>query len=612
MNRNLSQRFQDLPIRTKLLSGFSAVLVLTVVLGVLLIVELGTVNSAARSVSGVDLPAAVRIGNISAALNDLESSALARIVEAKPADRAAELTSEQQDEALVNNGLRAYRSSLAPGQDTADYEDIQARWAAFTRANAALLTPNIAPGPATTTLVKHLDATMFSPLQAKISSWETAREGIAAANTRSSTSAYNSARTLGIALLVAAILIGVAIALLLSRSIKRALDAVIERLEMFKSVAADRLKDALEALAVGDLTREYPLPETEMVVFSRDELGRVQETVDDLWKRLVSCFEAYERTRTDLGHLVGEVSGSAERVSAASQQMSVTSGESARAAGEIAQAVGEIAQGTERQVQIAARADEAALEVSRELETAAHSAQETARLAEDAREVTDRGVGAAQQADAAMRSVRDSSVSVADAIRALAEKSDEIGQIVQTISGIAEQTNLLALNAAIEAARAGEQGRGFAVVAEEVRQLAEGSRHAADEISSLITVIQTETLKAVEVVDEGAKRTLTGVDVVEEAGDAFVEIGSAVEQISTRIVQVATTSERLAESARTMQESIREVSSVAEQSSAATEQVSASTQETSAATEQIAASADELANSAQALTGLVSRFSLTA
>jgi methyl-accepting chemotaxis protein len=125
----------------------------------------------------------------------------------------------------------------------------------------------------------------------------------------------------------------------------------------------------------------------------------------------------------------------------------------------------------------------------------------------------------------AIRALAESSAQVGETIQSLSHKSGRIGGIVDTITGLAQQTNLPALNAAIEAARAGDQGKGFAVVAEEVRKLAEESQTAAGQIAALIGEIQSETGRAVQAVDEGARRTQDGVATVEQTRVAFEQIG---------------------------------------------------------------------------------------
>ena len=321
---------------------------------------------------------------------------------------------------------------------------------------------------------------------------------------------------------------------------------------------------------------------------------------------------AFSAMLGNLRELVGKVSDAAGTVGLASQQMTSTSEETGRATGEIAQAVSDVAQGAERQVQLVETTRRAADEVAAAVAESAQQAEQAAEVAAEARKTTEQGVTAAQQADKAMRSVRESSQGVSAAIRELAAKSEQIGAIVAAITGIAEQTNLLALNAAIEAARAGDQGRGFAVVAEEVRKLAEESQNAAHEISDLIGAIQTETTKAVQVVEDGAQKTADGVSVVEQTREAFLSIGHAVDGMAGRVEQIAAAAQQITVSATSMQENINEVALVAEQSSATTEQISASTEQTSASAEEISASAQELASNAEALSHLVAEFRIEA
>ncbi|MGO9955465.1 MAG: methyl-accepting chemotaxis protein [Solirubrobacteraceae bacterium] len=608
------QFFRDLSVRAKLFGGFGVVLVLAIVVGSVLMIEMGSVNSGGVYIATNSLPSVRDTKQVGLDITDYRRAQLQALIERSNSLITADQAQGQIDATAIATLLKNYqRSMISNATDQRMLTQVQHDWSAYLTTTAPLNTMARNPNLAIGTMATATDGTQqaFLNLQQETVAWANDNVQWGNAQLTSNNSTYSTAKTLGIGLLVLLTVVALGIAFLVSRSIKAGVDVVLDRLSSLHDHCVTNLQAGIEALAHGDLTVPVQAVTKPIENPSKDEIGQVAQAVNGVRDRLAAGIDAYNQTRANLNGMIGDVSKTADSVTSSSREMASTSEEYGKATGEIANAVGGIAQGAERQVQMVERARQSAEEVASAVAESAENAKATAVVARQAREAAEQGVGAAEQANEAMRSVRDSSQAVNEAIRELASKSEQIGAIVQTITGIAEQTNLLALNAAIEAARAGEQGRGFAVVAEEVRKLAEDSQSAAHEISGLIGAIQTDTSHAVTVVADGAKRTEDGATVVEQTKEAFLQIGSSVQDMTARIEQIAAASEQIAASAQRMQESIGEVATVAEQSSAATEQVSASTEQTSASAEQIAASAHELSGNAETLNKLVSQFKLT-
>ena len=147
---------------------------------------------------------------------------------------------------------------------------------------------------------------------------------------------------------------------------------------------------------------------------------------------------------------------------------------------------------------------------------------------------------------------------------------------------------MLALNAAIEAARAGEHGKGFAVVAGEVRKLAEGSALAASKIAELIKVIQDDTTKAVERMEQGTRDVQSGKSVVDNAGNSFSTIVQAV-------IGLTKNAEIILKAAQSSSVKINKLVAVMDELNKTSNAVSQEAESVSAATEQLSASMDEIA-----------------
>lgn len=173
----------------------------------------------------------------------------------------------------------------------------------------------------------------------------------------------------------------------------------------------------------------------------------------------------------------------------------------------------------------------------------ATNAEQTAQRANDTVDISSSGQALAKTSLSSISQLAQEVTLATDVITELNQQGDKINSIVSTISDIAEQTNLLALNAAIEAARAGEQGRGFAVVADEVRVLSQRTHTSTEEISGMISSLQTTTAKAVDVMALCHKLASTSVDDTEKSGSSFAEIAKSIDMINGMTAQIATAAE---------------------------------------------------------------------
>jgi methyl-accepting chemotaxis protein len=437
-------------------------------------------------------------------------------------ERAATVESMAEEDADMRQLFADYRALPVGAADLARLRAYESHWTQYVQATAgeAGLADKGDLTAARDTFDTGTGGDLWDALKDDLAAW---RELDAAAAKADRDSAAVSA-VVGFAVLAVLLLIAVAAAVFVWRTLSRRVSDGLARL----SVAADgiargELDQRLDS-TVDDEIATVAAAFERMVAYLNDKAEVSQRLAEgDL---AIDAHSASDRDRlgqafaamvANLRDSIGQIHRSAGALDGASQDLGQVSDDVRAASGEVVENAG-------RQVDLVRQAQ--------------HAAEETAGMVAE-------GIDTVQR--------------LTQVMRVLDSKSTEIGGIVDAITRIAGQTNLLALNASIEAARAGVHGSGFAVVAGEVRALAEESGTAAASISALITDIQRTSADAVRVVDEQARgafeRIATGTGTLRSALD---EVGAFA------TANVAST-ERMADVSTATTSSVRQLGSTAEQ-----------------------------------------------
>jgi len=316
--------------------------------------------------------------------------------------------------------------------------------------------------------------------------------------------------------------------------------------------------EVVKQVAAGDLSVEIPVANTDST----------------------SLLAAMKVMQSNLQKLIGEIQTNADMVASAAKKMTIAAEDVAWSSNQQSASSQEIAAAMEQ------------LTVS--INLMSDSANRAQTISGDSELLMNETSGVVSEAVNRIAKIATVVEQASQTVRTLGQESENISKIVLVIKEVADQTNLLALNAAIEAARAGEQGRGFAVVADEVRKLAERTTQSTQEITTMISSMQSSARDAVTCIEDTVANVNEGVILTKRVGESVSRLGASSHEVKGIIIDVSS--------------ALREQNAASNEIARNVEQIAQTGERNSGAVGAVAKAATELQQLANSLTDSARHF----
>ncbi|MGB7622976.1 MAG: methyl-accepting chemotaxis protein [Terriglobia bacterium] len=476
-------------VRKRIIYGFSAVILIMIVLSGFAYIRLAFIKSEANRITTRYIPGLYFLGQLEATSNANFALTHKLVISEDAKQKQVYLAGIQDNRAKITNLYTLYEATIGDGETRRYFDAMVSARGRYLGPSRALMSAsqNSRDKAVLSPLLDQLTQTHQDYLNVIQENVEHNKQNVDSAGTRIRDLVGGAQNSLLLGLLIGFFLASTSVYLLV-RAINQPLRQLVA---------------AFNVIRQGDFSQSLTL-------VRQDEFGMLAEGLNLM--------------RTALASLIGQVQRSGIQVGTSTTEIAASFKQQQTTASEIAATTREVG-ATAKEISATSK------ELVKTMKDVTEVAERTAMLA---------GSGQTDLArmDATIRQITEASGSISSRLAVVSEKAGNITKVVTTIAKVADQTNLLSLNASIEAEKAGEYGRGFAVVATEIRRLADQTAISTHDIEQIVREMHSAVSAGVMGMDKFSEEVRRGVEVVGHVSSQLTQIIQQVQALTPNFESV--------------------------------------------------------------------------
>jgi methyl-accepting chemotaxis protein WspA len=543
-------------VRTRIILGFSSVIVLMIALCAFAYVQLRGIETQAIALKGESVPALYLIGRLHAVSISTYTAVGQLTLERDPL-RMQQVMSYLEDKTRERlELLRQYEPTIRTAKERELFEASKSALAPYMVVRRQV--ENLAADPKTKAEAMIVLQNQLEPLYRKLQEAIQAEVDLNRVNADDASRQIQETVARAETGMLVSLLVGVILALAAGYLLVQAINRPLSRLLAI-----------MEAMRIGDFSQQLALGETGEFGILADGLNLMANSLQERAKKAeqvasgnlsieVKLLSQRDVLGNALASMIEKLSALVRRVQKSGLQVNTSATEIAATAQEQLSTASQIA-ATTSEIGATSR------EISTTSKELVQTIKEIAEVAEKTAVLAGSGQTGLNRMKTTMQQVMEASASINERLGALSEKAGNIGTVVTTITKVADQTNLLSLNAAIEAEKAGDYGRGFAVVASEIRRLADQTALATGDIEQMVKEVQSAVAAGVMGMDKFAEEVRRGGEVVQLVSEELSQIIHHVQTLTPNFETVSEAMQSQSQGAQQISDSLSQLSEASKQ-----------------------------------------------